>query len=59
MGVFDRIFAALAAEGAARDCLTIDSPHLKMHRTAASLLTKEKRAWYLSSRAIPKGGLNS
>jgi putative transposase len=40
MGVFDRIFAALAAEGGAPERLMIDSTHLKAHRTAASLLKK-------------------
>ena len=40
MGVFDRIFAALAAEGGAPERLMIDSAHLKAHRTAASLLKK-------------------
>ena len=40
MGVFDRIFAALAAEGGAPERLMINSTHLKAHRTAASLLKK-------------------
>jgi len=40
MGVFDRIFAALAAEGGPPQRLMIDSTHLKAHRTAASLLKK-------------------
>ena len=40
MGVFDRIFAALAAEGGPPDRLMIDSTHLKAHRTAASLLKR-------------------
>ena len=40
LGVFDRIFAALAAEGGAPERLMIDSTHLKAHRTAASLLQK-------------------
>ena len=38
MGVFDRIFMALAAEGPEPDRVMIDSTHLKAHRTAASLL---------------------
>jgi transposase len=38
MGVFDRIFAALAAEDGAPDRLMIDATHLKAHRTASSLL---------------------
>ncbi|MBR0662199.1 IS5 family transposase [Neoroseomonas oryzicola] len=56
MGVFDRIFAALAAEGGPPGRLMIDSTHLKAHRTAASLLQKG-----LFPRCIgrTKGGLNS
>ena len=38
MGVFDRIFAALAAEAGTPDRLIVDATHLKAHRTAASLL---------------------
>ena len=40
MGVFDRIFAALAGEAGAPERLMIDSTHLKAHRTAASLRKK-------------------
>ena len=40
MGVFDRIFAALAGEAGEPDRLIIDSTHLKAHRTAASLLKR-------------------
>ncbi len=40
MGVFNRIFAALAAQGGEPDQLMIDATHLKAHRTAASLLKK-------------------
>jgi putative transposase len=40
IGVFDRIFANLAAEGGSSDWLMIDSTHLKGHRTAASLLKR-------------------
>src|SRR6476660_7051481 len=39
-GVFERIFAALAAEGGIPEQLMIDSTHLKAHRTAASLAQK-------------------
>ncbi len=39
-GVFDRIFAALADEGAKPERIMIDATHLKAHRTAASLLKK-------------------
>ena len=40
LGVFNRIFAALAAKGGKTDQLMIDATHLKAHRTAASLLKK-------------------
>ena len=40
MGVFDRIFRALAEDAGAPDRVMIDSTHLKAHRTAASLLKK-------------------
>jgi transposase len=40
LGVFDRVFAALAAEGPKPERIMIDATHLKAHRTAASLLKK-------------------
>jgi putative transposase len=40
LGVFNKIFAALAAQGGKPDQLMIDATHLKAHRTAASLLKK-------------------
>lgn len=40
IGVFDRIFAALAARSPVTDTVMIDATHLKAHRTAASLLKK-------------------
>ncbi|QIE56664.1 transposase [Pikeienuella piscinae] len=40
LGVFNRIFAGLAAKGGEPDQLMIDATHLKAHRTAASLLKK-------------------
>ena len=40
MGVFDRIFAGLAAGEGIPEQLQIDATHLKAHRTAASLLKK-------------------
>ena len=40
LGVFDRIFASLAAEGPRPERIMIDATHLKAHRTAASLLKK-------------------
>jgi transposase len=39
-GIFERIFAALAAEAGVPERLMIDSTHLKAHRTAASLRQK-------------------
>ena len=39
-GVFDRIFAALAAGSEATGTVMIDATHLKAHRTAASLRKK-------------------
>jgi len=39
-GVFNRIFAELAAESEATGTVIIDATHLKAHRTAASLLKK-------------------
>jgi transposase len=40
LGVFDRIFAALAGEGPKPERIMIDTTHLKAHRTATSLLKK-------------------
>jgi transposase len=40
LGVFNRIFAELAAGSGTSDRLMIDATHLKAHRTAASLLKK-------------------
>ena len=40
MGVFNKIFAGLAAQAGKPDQLMIDATHLKAHRTAASLLKK-------------------
>ena len=41
LGVFNRIFAGLGAQGGGRaDQLMVDATHLKAHRTAASLLKK-------------------
>jgi transposase len=37
LGVFNKIFAALAAKGGKPDQLMSDATHLKAHRTAASL----------------------
>lgn len=48
LGVFDRIFAALAGEGPPPGRVMIDATHLKANRTAASL---KKRGWSPSYRA--------
>lgn len=40
LGVFNRIFAALAGEGPRPERIMIDATRLKAHRTAASLLKK-------------------
>jgi transposase len=40
LGVFDRIFAALAGKAGKPRRLMFDATHLKAHRTAASLLKK-------------------
>lgn len=40
LGVFNRIFAELAAGSDTADRLMIDATHIKAHRTAASLLKK-------------------
>ena len=40
LGVFNRIFAGLAAEGGPPDQLMVDATHIKAHRTAASLRKK-------------------
>ena len=40
LGVFNKIFAALAGEGPKPERIMIDATHLKAHRTAASLLKK-------------------
>ena len=53
MGIFDRIFANLAAESGPPDRVMIDSTHLKAHRTAASLL---KRGIHPVSSAARKAG---
>ena len=40
MGVFNKIFAGLAAKAGKPDQLMIDATHLKAHQTAESLLKK-------------------
>ena len=53
MGVFDRIFVALAAEGGPPERPMIDSTHLKAHRTAASLL---QEGLFPAVSAAPRAG---
>ena len=53
MGVFNRIFSSLAAQGGKPDQLMIDATHLKAHRTAASLL---KKGLFPDVSGAPKGG---
>jgi len=53
LGVFNRIFAELAAKGGKPDRLMIDVTHLKAHRTAASLL---KKGLYPDVSGAPKAG---
>ena len=55
-GVFDRLFAALAAEGTAMETVMIDATHLKAHRTSASL---RKEGLFPAASGGPKGGLTS
>ena len=40
LGVFNRIFKSLAAQGLSSDQLAIDSIYIKAHRTSAGLLKK-------------------
>ena len=56
LGVFNKIFASLAAKSEKPDRLMIDATHLKAHRTAASLL---KKGMFPDVSGAPKGGLNS
>jgi transposase len=56
MGVFSRIFAALAGEAGAPDRLIIDSTQFKAHRSPASL---RKRGHRIAASAAPQGGLNA
>jgi len=51
LGVFNKIFAALAAKGGKPDQLMIDATHLKAHRTAASLL---KKGLFPAVSGVPK-----
>ncbi len=53
LGVFNRIFAELAAKGGKPERLMVDATHLKAHRTAASLL---KKGLYPDVSGAPKAG---
>jgi transposase len=53
LGVFDRIFSALAAEAGTPERVMIDSTHLKAHRTAASLL---KKGLFPAASGAPRAG---
>ncbi len=53
LGVFNQIFAELAAKGGKPDQLMIDATHLKAHRTAASLL---KKGLFPDVSGAPKAG---
>jgi transposase len=52
LGVFNKIFAALAAKGGKTDHVMIDATHLKAHRTAASLF---KKGLFRDVSGAPKG----
>ncbi|TPG58041.1 IS5 family transposase [Roseomonas nepalensis] len=56
LGVFNRIFAGLAGRAGEPERLMIDAPHLKAHRTAASLLKKGPLPRRIGRT---RGGLNS
>lgn len=51
LGVFNKIFAGLAAKGGKPDQLMIDATHLKVHRTAAILL---KKGLFPAVTGVPK-----
>lgn len=53
LGVFNRIFAELAARGGKPDQLMINATHLEAHRTAASVL---KKGLYSDVSGAPKAG---
>ena len=56
LGVFNKIFAALAHKGGKPERVMIDATPLKAHRTAASLL---KKGLFPGRIGRTKGGLNS
>src|SRR4051812_15428858 len=54
MGVFNRIFAALAGKAGTPERLMMDATHLKAHRTAASLHKKGGFPLYRSHERRPE-----
>jgi len=57
LGVFDRIFTALARKGAKTERIMIGATHLRAHRTAASLAQKahKRRAELQTARRLRRG----
>jgi len=53
MGVFNRIFADLAAQAGEPERIMIDASHLKAHRTSASLL---QRKGGRAGSGVPRAG---
>lgn len=53
-GVFNRIFATLAAMSEATGAVMIDATHLKAHRTAASLLKRGCSPSYRADKGRPE-----
>ena len=54
LGVFNKIFAALARKGAKAERIMIDATHLKAHRTAASLLKRACSPTYRTHERRPE-----
>lgn len=54
LGVFNKIFCALSAQGGKPDQLMIDATHLKAHRTAASLLKRGCSQTYRAHQRRPE-----
>src|SRR6202789_2630823 len=54
LGVFNKIFAALARKGGKPERIMIDATHLKAHRTAASLLKRACSPTYRAHQRRPE-----
>ena len=54
LGVFNKIFAALAHKGRKPERVMIDAAHLKAHRTAASLLERACSPTYRAHQRRPE-----